>query len=393
MQAVTVLGSTGSIGRNTLDVLQRHPDRYRIQALAAGSDAETLHEQCLRYKPAQVALADEKAAKQLAVALAESKLSIEVLAGSQAITELAADSGSTIVMAAIVGAAGLPSALAAVQAGKRVLLANKEALVMAGQVFIDAVAKHNACLLPVDSEHNAVFQCLPPTPDHNVHTAGVKRIILTASGGPFREWTAEQLAAATPEQACAHPNWSMGRKISVDSATLMNKGLELVEAHWLFGLPAKQLDAVIHPQSTIHSLVEYADGSYLAQLGMPDMRTPIACALAWPERIDSGVAALNFMALNDLQFSAPDTQRFPCLALALQALDAGGAAVTQLNAANEIAVQAFLEQRISFMQIPEVVEETLECSPNQAAGGDLAAVVAIDNTARAVAEKHVARLG
>ncbi len=359
MRKVTVLGSTGSIGVSTLDVIARHPERFELFALAGNRSVDTLFEQCLAQPPRYAVMADADSAEVLAVRLAKAGSETVVLSGSAGLVEVASHAEVDVVMAAIVGAAGLESTLAAACAGKTVLLANKEALVMAGHLFMAAVAEHGARLLPIDSEHNAMFQCLPAAGDGTVGMAGVSKILLTASGGPFREWSVEQMAAATPEQACAHPNWSMGRKITVDSASLMNKGLELVEACWLFDVGSDAIDIVVHPQSIIHSMVQYVDGSVLAQLGNPDMRTPIAHALGWPERIGSGVAELDIIAVGQLDFQRPDSVRFPCLALARQAVQQGGVAMAQLNAANEVAVAAFLDGQLGFTGIPELIENVL----------------------------------
>jgi len=340
-QGVLILGSTGSVGVNTLDVIARHPDRYRVVGLTANRQVDRLFEQCLKFRPDFALMNDANAAQQLKDKLQSAGASTVVQSGEDALCEIAAHPSVDAVMASIVGAAGLLPTLSAVRAGKRVLLANKEALVMAGRLFMDEVVEHGACLLPIDSEHNAIFQCMPQS--HNgLALDGVVKIVLTASGGPFRDLDSSALHSVTPEQACSHPNWKMGRKISVDSATLMNKGLEVIEACWLFGVDVDQIEVVLHPQSVIHSMVSYADGSVLAQLGNPDMRTPIAHALAWPERIASGVEPLDFLQLSQLTFGQPDTSRFPCLALAMDAMRAGGTATTALNAANEIAVAAFL---------------------------------------------------
>ena len=354
---VTVLGATGSIGASTLDVIGRHPDRFRVFALTAGRQVERLAQLCHRFRPVYAVMPDESAARVLTPLL--EGLPTKVLAGDQHLCEVAAHPDVDAVMAAIVGAAGLRSTLAAVQAGKRVLLANKEALVMSGDLFMAAVETSGALLLPIDSEHNAIFQCLPTHASRDMKAAGVKRILLTASGGPFRDYPADALHDVTPEQACAHPNWSMGRKISVDSATLMNKGLELIEACWLFNTKPSQIEVHVHPESIVHSLVEYVDGSVLAQLGSPDMRTPIAHGLAWPERIDAGVDSLDLFALQRFHFERPDQDRFPCLPLAAQAFELGGTAPAVLNAANEVAVAAFLQGEIRFTAIPVVIEETL----------------------------------
>jgi len=357
-QWVSVLGSTGSIGVNTLDVIGQHAQRYRVYALAANRSVDALLAQCLEHRPRYAVMADPDAAQDLAAKM-PAELETEVLQGEDALAAIVTAPEVDVVMAAIVGAAGLPSTLAAARAGKRVLLANKESLVMAGQLLMSAVHTSGAVLLPIDSEHNAIFQCLPVTASGVPGTRGVSKVLLTASGGPFRSWTAQQIAAATPEQACAHPNWSMGRKISVDSASLMNKGLEFAEACWLFDLTPADVDVVVHPQSIIHSMVQYCDGSVLAQLGNPDMRTPIAYGLGWPDRISSGVAPLDLVAAARLDFEAPDEGRFPCLRLAREAVAAGGTAMVTCNAANEVAVAAFLEENIGFGDIAAIVEATL----------------------------------
>ena len=357
-RSITVLGATGSIGLSTLDVIRRHPDRFSVHALTAGTRAEELATLCREFRPAVAVMADAEAAERLQALLADLP-ETRVLAGEAGLCEVAASAESDTVMAAIVGAAGLAPTLAAVRAGKRVLLANKEALVMAGKLFMDAVERHGAELLPIDSEHNAIFQCMPADKVRDPRGAGITRILLTASGGPFREYAAEDLRAVTPAQACAHPNWSMGQKISVDSATLMNKGLELIEACWLFNTSPANVQVHVHPESIIHSMVEYADGSVLAQLGSPDMRTPIANGLAWPERIEAGVAPLDLFAIGSFHFERPNLQRFPCLRLAAEAFAAGGTAPAVLNAANEIAVAAFLEGRLCFADIPVIIERTL----------------------------------
>ena len=358
MQKLTILGATGSIGVSTLDVVARHPDRFQIYALSGHSRVVELAEQCLTYKPRYAVVADQSSAQQLQQLLRPGSPETEVLYGVEGLCYIASAPEVDTVMAAIVGAAGLLPTLEAARAGKKVLLANKESLVMAGRLFMDAVREAGAILLPIDSEHNAIFQCLPSgySPDHR---AGVQKVLLTASGGPFRTTPLEALSAISPEQACAHPNWDMGRKISVDSATMMNKGLELIEACWLFDLSPSQIEVVIHPQSVIHSMVEYVDGSVLAQLGNPDMRTPIAHAMAWPERVDSGVSRLDIIATARLDFEAPDLERFPCLVLAMEAARLGGSAPTVLNAANEMAVEAFLNGDISFTRIAEVVAVVL----------------------------------
>jgi 1-deoxy-D-xylulose-5-phosphate reductoisomerase len=356
IKALTILGSTGSIGMSTLDVVQRHPERFKVFALTAHCKVDTMLAQCLAYKPRYAVMLNEQAAEQLAHRLKVAESETEVLAGQEALAQVAAHPATDYVMAAIVGAAGLLPSLAAARAGKRVLLANKEALVMSGQLFMDAIRTSKAELLPIDSEHNAIFQCLPSQGGKQ----GVERILLTASGGPFRQRPLADLYTVTPEQAVAHPNWSMGQKISVDSATLMNKGLEVIEASWLFASSLEQIEVVVHPQSTVHSMVAYTDGSVLAQLGNPDMRTPIAYALAWPERLESGVAPLDLVAIARLDFEKPDLTRFPCLSLAYEAHARGGFATIALNAANEMAVQAFLERRIGFMDIPRLIRDVMK---------------------------------
>jgi 1-deoxy-D-xylulose-5-phosphate reductoisomerase len=392
MIGVTVLGSTGSVGESTLDVLARHPDRFRLVAIAANRNAAKLARQIARFRPAYAALADESAAGELRSLLAEDARSTRLLAGAGALEALAVLPEAECVMAAVVGAAGLRSTLAAARAGKRLLVANKESLVMAGPLVIAAVNASGATLLPIDSEHNAIFQCLPPGVRTGVAPPGLRRVLLTASGGPFRDTPAEALAAVTPEAACAHPNWVMGRKISVDSATLMNKGLELIEACLLFGVTPAQVQILVHPQSIVHSLVEYADGSVLAQLGAPDMRTPIAHALGWPERIDSGVEFLDLLKAGRLDFRAPDTARFPCLALAQAAARSGGLDPVVLNAANEVAVEAFLSRRLNFPGIPAVIEAVLERSSGGAIGG-LDDVLAADAESRVRARERIVGMG
>ncbi|MDR3353265.1 MAG: 1-deoxy-D-xylulose-5-phosphate reductoisomerase [Zoogloeaceae bacterium] len=380
-QNLTLLGSTGSIGENTLAVLRLHPERYRVFALCAHRQWEKLLRQCLEFQPRYAVLGEEREAALLAAALRAKNLPTEVLCGEAELCNIAGAPESDIVVAAIVGAAGLPPAYRAAQAGKKVLLANKESLVMAGALFMEAVAEHGATLLPVDSEHSAIFQSLPAGFRPGLENTGVRRLLLTASGGPFREKTRAELERVGPEEACAHPNWTMGRKVSVDSATMMNKGLELIEAHWLFGVPGERIEVLVHPQSIVHSLVEYADGSVLAQLGNPDMRTPIAHALAWPERIASGVAPLDLCRIARLDFHAPDHERFPALRLAYAALAAGGATPAILNAANEVAVAAFLEGSLAFTGIPRLVAEVLAALPGMAADS-LDAVQSADRLAR-----------
>jgi 1-deoxy-D-xylulose-5-phosphate reductoisomerase len=387
---LTILGATGSIGVSTLDVVARHPDRFEVVALSGYTRIDLLAAQCRQFRPAYAVTGSMADAERLRSLLAGAGTTTEILHGPQALIDIAGLPEVDAVMAAIVGAAGLAPTMAAVGAGKRVLLANKEALVMAGAVFMAEVRRANAILLPIDSEHNAVFQSLPDAYAGDAVQSGVRRILLTASGGPFREMSLAAMADITPEQAVAHPNWRMGRKISVDSATLMNKGLEVIEAHWLFNTPAEKIDVVIHPQSVIHSLVEYVDGSLLAQLGNPDMRTPIAYALAWPQRIDAGVASLDLVAVSRLNFDAPDRQRFPCLDLAYRALRAGGNAATVLNAANEIAVAAFLERRLPFLKIAEIIAATLDAVP-QSDMATIEAVLAADCQARAAATTILAK--
>jgi 1-deoxy-D-xylulose-5-phosphate reductoisomerase len=383
---LTLLGSTGSIGESTLDVVARHPDRFKVYALSAHRNGDKLVDQCVQFQPEVAVVGDADTAAKVAAALRAQGCKTEVTYGPQALVDVSESAACDTVVAAIVGAAGLAPTLAAARAGKRILLANKEALVMSGKIFIDAVHDNNAILLPVDSEHNAVFQCMPR--EIALH-GGVSKIILTASGGPFRTRDPSTLRHVTPDEACKHPNWAMGRKISVDSATMMNKGLEVIEAHWLFNVPGSRIEVLIHPQSVIHSLVSYADGSVLAQLGNPDMRTPIAYALAFPERVDSGVAQLDLAQIATLTFEKPDLKRFPCLALALQALEAGGTASAALNAANEVAVEAFLARRIGFMAIGEVVERVLNALPNGSAS-TLDEVLAADAEARRLAGEFAA---
>jgi 1-deoxy-D-xylulose-5-phosphate reductoisomerase len=388
LQQIVVLGATGSIGTSTLDVVARHPERFSLFALTAHAQHERMHEHCLRFAPRYAVLVDPAAAAALKRSLAAVGSRTEVLCGAEALVEVAAHPEVDAVMAAIVGAAGLMPTLAAVNAGKRILLANKEALVLAGDLFMQAARASGARLLPIDSEHNAVFQSLPGHYSGDPEAAGVKRIMLTASGGPFRETPVDVLETVTPDQACAHPNWVMGRKISVDSATMMNKGLELIEAHWLFGVPAERIDVVVHPQSVIHSMVEYVDGSVLAQLGNPDMRTPIAHALGYPERLAAGVQSLDLFAIARLTFERPDFVRFPCLALAYAALREGGAAAAVLNAANEEAVQAFLSQRLGFRRIADVIEATLERAGSWPVD-TLDAVMEADRCARELARSEI----
>jgi 1-deoxy-D-xylulose-5-phosphate reductoisomerase len=359
VQQLTILGSTGSIGVNTLDVVAQHPQRFRVVALSAHRRIDMLLGQCKRFTPQFAVVTDAAAARAFEQQVLEAGLPTRVLSGIEALEKISSLPQVDTVMAAIVGIAGLRPTLAAAVAGKKLLLANKESLVTAGALFVDTVRRHGATLLPIDSEHNAVFQSLPDNFGGDLARAGVRRIVLTASGGPFRTMPQAQFSAITPAQACAHPNWVMGRKISVDSATMMNKGLEVIEAHWLFGAPAESIQVVVHPESIVHSMVEYVDGSVIAQLGNPDMRTPIAHALAYPERISNGVDFLDLVAAGTLRFERPDTQRFPCLALAYDALRAGNGAATVLNAANEIAVERFLENGLAFLDIPHLIESVM----------------------------------
>lgn len=388
MQIVTVLGSTGSIGVSTLDVIGRHPERYSVYALTANNRIDILFEQCLQFVPRYAVLADESLAAGFAVKLHNAGLDIEVLTGVAGLETVASAASVTTVMAAIVGFAGLAPTLAAVRAGKKVLLANKEALVCAGQLFMGEVHASGAQLLPIDSEHNAMFQCLPY--GKSLVDAGVRRLLLTASGGPFRDHSLADMKLVTPEQACAHPNWSMGRKISVDSATMMNKGLELIEACWLFDTTPAQVQVVVHPQSIVHSLVEYMDGSTLAQLGNPDMRTPIAYGLAWPERIEAGVAGLDLVGAGRLDFLPPDETRFPALRLASEAFISGGSAPVILNAANEVAVAGFLDGRLPFTGIAETVATVLDKLVHLPAPTDLASLVFVDSESRVCAMQELA---
>jgi 1-deoxy-D-xylulose-5-phosphate reductoisomerase len=390
LQRISVLGATGSIGLSTLNVIARHPDRYQVFALSGFSRLLELEQLCLRFQPRFAVVPTKAAASALQDALGG--FNTRVLVGEAGLCEVAAHPDVDAVMAAIVGAAGLKPTLAAVEAGKKVLLANKEALVMSGALFMQAVRKSAAVLLPIDSEHNAIFQCLPGDYSRGLKQVGVRRILLTASGGPFRLTPLAQLKDVTPEQACAHPNWSMGRKISVDSASMMNKGLELIEACWLFDAKPEQVEVIIHPQSVIHSLVDYVDGSVLAQLGNPDMRTPISHALAWPERIDSGVEPLDLFAVARLDFQAPDETRFPCLQLARSAAQAGGSAPALLNAANEVAVEAFLKRRIRFPEIADIIDAVLNLAPVVAVEG-LDDVFLADGQARQFADQWLLRNG
>jgi 1-deoxy-D-xylulose-5-phosphate reductoisomerase len=397
LQNITILGSTGTIGKQTLDVISRHANAYNVYALAANSNVNDLFQQCVQYKPNFAVMLNEKSALQLRLQLKEYRSKTQVLSGMSGLEQVASDAEVQIVMAAIVGAAGLKPALAAALAGKRILLANKETLVMAGSLFMDAVKKGGATLLPIDSEHNAIFQVMPPAgacllASGGIASAGVKKIILTASGGPFRKFSDVELANATLEQALKHPNWVMGAKITIDSATLMNKGLEVIEAHWLFNAKPSQIEVVVHPQSIIHSMVEYIDGSILAQMGNPDMRTPIAYALAYPNRIDSGVASLNLLEIAKLEFEAPDTKRFPCLQLAFDALEVaeGSTAPAILNAANEVAVELFLNKQIGFNDIASLISATLNASKPEKVSS-LQHVIEVDAEARSSAHAYAAK--
>ncbi len=388
MKQVTILGATGSIGLSTLDVIARHPDQFAVFALTANTQVERLYQQCRQYRPVYAVMFDTQAAEQLRHKLQRDGLETKVLGDLDGLIEVASHAGTDYVMAAIVGAAGLQPTLAAARAGKRVLLANKEALVMSGKLFMDAIKQNDAQLLPIDSEHNAIFQCLFGQPADNVQNLGVKRILLTGSGGPFRQTPLNQLQTVTPAQAVAHPNWDMGQKISVDSATMMNKGLELIEACWLFDTTPDFIQIVVHPQSVVHSMVEYDDGSVLAQMGQPDMRTPIAHALAWPKRIDSGVARLNLFDVAHLDFEPPDYERFPCLQLAEQVAREGGTAPAILNAANEVAVQAFLDKELAFPGIAAVVESVLDVMSGRNAD-DLKTILDDDEQARLRAREFI----
>ena len=389
-KGVTILGATGSIGVSTLDVVTRHPERFRVVAITANENVEALFEQVRQLQPAYAVMRETSAAARLRERVRAEGWKTEVLEGEAGLCEVASLDSVDYVMAAIVGAAGLVPTLAGVRAGKRILLANKEALVMSGALFMDAVRESGSELLPIDSEHNAIFQCLPPAHNGELRELGVARILLTGSGGPFRETPVEELSAVTPDQACAHPNWSMGRKISVDSATMMNKGLEFIEACWLFNASVADVEIVVHPQSVVHSMVEYVDGSVIAQLGHPDMRTPIAYGLGWPDRIESGIPLLDLVGKGQLNFEAPDEQRFPCLRLARQAMETGQTASVVLNAANEIAVAAFLGEEIAFTDIAHVIENTLS-KANLLKPDDLDVVITADQEARALARQFVAQ--
>lgn len=392
VQQICLLGGTGSIGSSTLDIIARHPQRYQLYAVSGFSRIQALAEICRNHQPVYAVVPDEKARASLQSLLPEGRT--QILTGTEGLEQVASDQAIDTVVAAIVGAAGLLPALAAVKAGKRILLANKEALVMSGQLFMDEVRKSGAELLPIDSEHNAIFQCLPELGTHFspqiLPEKGVRQVLLTASGGPFRTFSADVLQTVTPEQAVAHPNWSMGQKISVDSATLMNKGLELIEACWLFAIQPDQIQVVVHPQSIIHSMVSYSDGSVIAQMGNPDMRTPIAYGLAWPERIDAGVAPLDLFDVARLDFEPADEARFPCLRLAREAFCAGGSAPAILNAANEVAVSAFLQGQIGFTQIAQLCEDALTGVPAHPAS-DLEQILEDDRAARDFSESWLER--
>ena len=398
---VTLLGATGSIGASTLDVIAHHPDRYQIYAITANTSVETMNDLCQQWQPQYAVMNDAAAASQLSDRLSAGNINTRVLHGEAGLLQVVEEKSVDCVVAAIVGAAGLVPTLAAAAAGKRVLLANKEALVMSGKLFMDAARENNAVLMPVDSEHNAIFQCMPDNLSENHSSvkianqqtsSGIERILLTASGGPFRTWSSERLQDVTPEQAVSHPNWDMGKKISVDSATLMNKGLELIEAYWLFDIDVSNIDVVIHPQSVIHSMVTYNDGSVLAQLGNPDMRTPIAHALAWPERIASGVEPLNIIEVAKLDFEQPDMERFPCLRLCYDAIKLGGSATTVLNAANEVAVAAFLDEKIGFNDIPVLIEQTLNKANIINDVSSLEGILKADAEARTITNECIAAI-
>lgn len=392
LRNVTVLGSTGSIGVSTLDVIRRHPDRFKVAALTAAKQIDRLANQCIEFNPAIAVVSDADGAKRLSELLRDKKLKTQVMYGADALVTAVTDSACNTVMAAIVGAAGLVPALAAAKAGKRVLLANKEALVMSGDLFMNAMKLGGGELLPIDSEHNALFQCLPADFAKSPQShSGVEELWLTASGGPFRNTPITELASITPAQACAHPNWVMGRKISVDSATMMNKGLEVIEAFWLFGLPLEKIKVLIHPQSVVHSMVRYRDGSVIAQMGQPDMRIPIAYGLSWPERIDAGVGQLDLTQFGALSFSEPDFERSPCLALAFAAATLGGTAPTVLNAANEIAVAAFLDQGLPYLKIPVVVEHVLNSIASIPASS-IEHILDVDAQARESAHQYIRQI-
>ena len=391
LKNICILGSTGTIGVNTLDVVSRHPDLYRVVALTANTNVEKLFQQCVTFKPAFAAMYDDDSAEQLNARLQQAGIETAVFSGMKGLQKLAADPQVDYVMAAIVGAAGLLPTLAAAREGKRILLANKEALVMSGAIFMDEVKQNNATLLPIDSEHNAIFQCMPEQFSQGLENSGVNKILLTASGGPFRNKTPDELKQVTPEQAVAHPNWVMGQKISVDSATMMNKGLEVIEACWLFNTRPEMIQVVVHPESVIHSMVSYNDGSVLAQLGNPDMRTPIAHSLAWPHRIASGVEPLDIFKVAQLNFEEADFDRFPCLRLAYEALNMGGTATCILNAANEIAVDAFLNKQLAFNNIANVIESSLQHISIRDAV-DIDTILNTDHESRLFAREQVKRL-
>lgn len=391
IRQITILGSTGSIGESTLDVIARHPDRFQTFAITANKNVEKILSQCQRFQPRFAVMLDQESSEQLASAIKTTNIKTEVLSGIESLEKVASHPDVDTVMAAIVGAAGIRPTFAAAQTGKLVLLANKETLVMAGRIFMDLVKQHHATLLPIDSEHNAIYQSLPHHYNGNLATAGISRILLTASGGPFRCASLDSLENVTPEQACAHPNWDMGQKISVDSATMMNKGLEVIEAHWLFEAPPDKIQVVIHPQSVVHSMVAYVDGSVIAQLGNPDMRTPIAHAMGYPERIESGVSALDMFKVAHLDFEEPDFSRFPCLGLAYQALDAGGNMPAALNAANEIAVESFLKKRMAFTDIPAMIKHVMQIIQREEIL-TLDDVLKTDKLARAKAHEWLANL-
>ena len=389
---VSILGSTGSIGVSTLDVISQHPQSFRVFALTANTGVEQMLKQCLQWRPRYAVMADTESAEKLQQQLKSRVEDTEVLSGAEGLEQVASHPETDYVMAAIVGAAGLLPTLSAAKSGKRVLLANKESLVLSGKIFMDAVHESGAELLPIDSEHNAIFQCMPVNFKQGLGSTGVRKILLTASGGPFRQRSLAELEEVTPEQACAHPNWDMGRKISVDSASMMNKGLELIEACWLFNTGPENIQVVIHPQSVIHSLVEYTDGSVLAQLGNPDMRTPIAYGLSWPQRITSGVTALDLFEIARLDFEAPDLERFPCLRLAMEAMQEGGTATAILNAANEVAVAGFLSGEVRFTDIAKIVEGVLSDS-NIAPADSLQTVLSADEEAREMAQIRIGEVG
>jgi len=398
---VTLLGATGSIGASTLDVIARHPERYQIYAITANTSVDLMNELCQQWMPRYAVMNDAGSASELSEKLQANNIATVVLSGEAGLLQVVEDTQVDCVVAAIVGAAGLVPTLAAAAAGKRVLLANKEALVMSGRLFMDTARENNALLMPVDSEHNAIFQCMPDDlteyqssvkMTNRRANSGIERILLTASGGPFRTWSAERLLDVTPEQAVNHPNWDMGKKISVDSATLMNKGLELIEAYWLFDMDISNIDVVIHPQSVIHSMVTYNDGSVVAQLGNPDMRTPIAHALAWPERIASGVEPLNIFEVAKLEFEQPDLKRFPCLRLCYEAIEMGGSATTVLNAANEVAVAAFLDEKIGFNEIAVLIEQTLNKANITNDVSSLEGILKADAEARTITNECIAAI-